>query len=477
MEALTNYLIQSGLCLLLFYVFYLLVLRNSPRLGFNRLYLLLTPVVAFIIPLLNIPLPFVPSYTLVPVMPAMQLPELTVTSQLPQQQTPVAKSIPIGFILAIVYTLAVMALLFKLGAQLLRLRRLVTSATPLRTNDSGATVLQVDEIYPTFAFLNYIFLNNQTHLSEQEKQQVIAHELAHVRLRHTYDVLYYEILSAILWFNPLVWLLKAELRDVHEYQADADVISVYQPQAYTSLLAKEALYRTGIPVGSYFQKPQVFKRLQMLQKYNQKPSLLRPLLVLPLLLLILLIFSSKDVTADIASKFTSSPAPEVVEQNISFLEEESIAKPAEEAPTEVIVTAPVSDAPAIEVVKTPKKQVIKEEETESIVPEAEKPYMYVEQMPQFKGGELELQKFIARNIRYPKTTQEAGITGLVVASFVVEKDGSLTDIAILRGLDEAADKEAIRVIEEMNGKWEAGSQNGQLVPVRYTIPIRFALIN
>ncbi|MER2996998.1 energy transducer TonB [Pontibacter populi] len=108
---------------------------------------------------------------------------------------------------------------------------------------------------------------------------------------------------------------------------------------------------------------------------------------------------------------------------------------------------------------------------------AQRPFDYVEQMPKYEGGELELQKFIARNIRYPKATKEAGLEGLVVGSFVVETDGSLSNLTILKGLDEAADREALRVIEAMNGKWEPGKQNGNVVPVRFTIPIRFALVN
>ncbi|MER2996999.1 M56 family metallopeptidase [Pontibacter populi] len=309
MEATYNYLIQSGLCMLLLYLFYMLVLRNFPKPGYNRMYLLATPIVALAIPLLNIPLPFLPLYHLAPALATVQLSEVTVTGYLPEAEANTGFIVSGATIVCVLYSFAVTALLARLGVQLFRLKKLVAMATPLTTLDGYATVLQTDNNYATFAFLNYIFVSQQQHLTEQEKQQIIAHELAHVKLRHTYDVLFYELLTAFLWFNPLIWLLKTELRDVHEYQADADVISVYQPQAYTTLLAKEALYKTGIPVGSYFQKPQVFKRLHMLRKHGQKAGVLRPLLVLPLLLALLFFFSSGDVTADMTMPATQTTPP------------------------------------------------------------------------------------------------------------------------------------------------------------------------
>ncbi|GAB3820027.1 hypothetical protein GCM10028895_19290 [Pontibacter rugosus] len=93
---------------------------------------------------------------------------------------------------------------------------------------------------------------------------------------HTWDVLFYEFLTAILWLQPLVWLMKQELRDVHEYQADAAVVQQHQPQQYTTLLSREVLLNMGLPIGSHFTKPQILKRLRMLQKLNQQQDWLRP---------------------------------------------------------------------------------------------------------------------------------------------------------------------------------------------------------
>ncbi|WP_439881781.1 TonB family protein [Pontibacter sp. MBLB2868] len=104
-----------------------------------------------------------------------------------------------------------------------------------------------------------------------------------------------------------------------------------------------------------------------------------------------------------------------------------------------------------------------------------KPYSYVEQMPQFKGGEVEMMKFLAQNIHYPEDAQKAGVEGLLVISFVVDNDGSLENLKVLKGLTKSLDAEALRVVKQMEGNWKPGKQNGKEVAVQYTLPIRYSL--
>jgi TonB family protein len=483
METTVNYLIQSGLSLLVLYLFYLLALRNQPSLRYNRLFLLLAPVVSLTAPLLRIPLPFAENLPIAAALPAFQLGEVVVVAYR-ASETSSLSSLSSGSVMLVLYTLVSLVLLGRLAWQLLRVHRLAATATPLPHDTPEATVLQTETQYSSFAFLHYVFLSRQAHLSDEEQRQVLAHELAHVRLRHTYDILYYEVLTALLWFNPLLWLLKEELRDVHEYQADAQVLSEYQPQEYSALLAKEALYTAGIPVGSYFHKPQVFRRLHMLQQYGRKQNLLRPLLVLPLLLALLVTFSASSVGADIAAPFAKAPAPN--KQSVTapskktaanddalntapFVADQPIASNSKAIPEKPTFTQPTEKGTA----KTTTEATPVQPENAST--EKVKPYTYVEQMPQFQGGEEEMLKFLGRNIRYPKTAQDAGAEGLVVVGFVVETDGSLHDITVIKPLHEAADQEAIQVVEKMKGYWSPGLQNGEPVPVRYTLPIRFAM--
>ena len=101
-------------------------------------------------------------------------------------------------------------------------------------------------------------------------------------------------------------------------------------------------------------------------------------------------------------------------------------------------------------------------------------FFIVEDMPEFPGGELALRKFIANSIKYPVIAQENGIQGKVYVNFVVDKDGSITNARIARGVDRSLDQEALRVVNTLP-KWKPGQQRGKPVKVSYTVPINFVL--
>jgi len=142
----------------------------------------------------------------------------------------------------------------------------------------------------------------------------------------------------------------------------------------------------------------------------------------------------------------------VVEDNV---ETETIEVSTEETEQEVVIAAPV-EAPV-------------EEEEEEVV------FVVVESMPEFPGGQQALFKYLSENVKYPVIAQENGIQGRVICQFVVNKDGSIVDVEVVRsGGDPSLDKEAIRVIKSMP-KWKPGKQRGKAVRVKYTVPVNFKL--
>ena len=142
----------------------------------------------------------------------------------------------------------------------------------------------------------------------------------------------------------------------------------------------------------------------------------------------------------------------VVEDNV---ETESIEVNTEETEQEVVIAAPI-EAPV-------------EEEEEEVV------FVVVESMPEFPGGQQALFKYLSENVKYPVIAQENGIQGRVICQFVVNKDGSIVDVEVVRsGGDASLDKEAIRVIKSMP-KWKPGKQRGKPVRVKYTVPVNFKL--
>ena len=143
----------------------------------------------------------------------------------------------------------------------------------------------------------------------------------------------------------------------------------------------------------------------------------------------------------------------VVEDNV---ETESIEVNAEDDKAEEVVIAAPVEAPV-------------EEEEEEVV------FVVVESMPEFPGGQQALFKHLSENVKYPVIAQENGIQGRVICQFVVNKDGSIVDVEVVRsGGDPSLDKEAIRVIKSMP-KWKPGKQRGKPVRVKYTVPVNFKL--
>ncbi len=153
-----------------------------------------------------------------------------------------------------------------------------------------------------------------------------------------------------------------------------------------------------------------------------------------------------------------APVQEVTVLNVveNDVETETIEIQAEDTKEEVVIAPPV-EAPVEE-----------EEEEETI-------FMVVETMPEFPGGPQELFKFLSQNVKYPVIAQENGIQGRVICQFVVNKDGSIVDVEVVRsGGDASLDKEAVRVIKSMP-KWKPGKQRGKAVRVKYTVPVNFRL--
>ena len=122
---------------------------------------------------------------------------------------------------------------------------------------------------------------------------------------------------------------------------------------------------------------------------------------------------------------------------------------------------------AVEVKYTPVE--VEEEEVEE-----QQIFQVVEEMPEFPGGMAECMKFLSKNIKYPTISQENGVQGRVIVQFVVNRDGSIVDPVVVRGVDPYLDKEALRVIASMP-KWKPGKQRGKEVRVKYTVPVTFRL--
>ncbi len=160
------------------------------------------------------------------------------------------------------------------------------------------------------------------------------------------------------------------------------------------------------------------------------------------------------------------PPPPPVEETPEFIQ---VVEEEVQTKFEINVEDDQSQRQVQTYVPPPPPQPKEEEVTEEI-------FVVVEEQPEYPGGNAAMMQFLSDNIRYPVIAQENGIQGRVICNFVVERDGSITDVQVVRGVDPSLDREAVRVIQQMP-RWKPGKQRGQAVRVRFTLPVVFRLQN
>ena len=174
-------------------------------------------------------------------------------------------------------------------------------------------------------------------------------------------------------------------------------------------------------------------------------------------------FFEEEIDIQQTTQETPPPPPPPAVQEVEVL---NVVEDDVETETIEINTEDDKD---VEVVIAPPVEAPVEEEEEEVI------FMVVETMPEFPGGQQALFKYLGENVKYPVIAQENGIQGRVICQFVVNRDGSIVDVVVVRSSGEPSlDKEALRVINSMP-KWKPGKQRGKPVRVKYTVPVNFRL--
>lgn len=282
-----------------------------------------------------------------------------------------------------------------------------------------------------FSFFRMVFLHPESH-SDKETDEILTHECTHVSQWHSIDVILSEMICMACWFNPFVWLLKREVRHNLEYLADNTVIqSGYDSKSYQYHLLGLAHHQSVTTLYNSFNVLHLKNRIMMMNK-KRSPGIVRTkyLIFIPLVGILMLLSNIEAVarlTVRLANEATVSNA---------------------------MVTATDVSSKSREM--------------------NEQVFTVVEKMPSFPGGDAELLKYIATNIKYPKESQDNGEQGRVICSFIVGRDGSVNNPEVLRGVTPLLNEEAVRVINTMP-RWNPGMQRGKAVAVKYTVPITFRL--
>ncbi|MDC6384005.1 M56 family peptidase [Flagellimonas taeanensis] len=308
------------------------------------------------------------------------------------------------------------------GYKLLQILKLKRQGMVVRYPDFVKVTVQRSSL--AFSFFRNIFMGAE--IQKEKEAKIIAHELVHVKQKHTLDLLFFEVARIVFWFNPLVYVYQARVAELHEFIADAHAVKDNKREHFEMLLSEAFKTQHISFVNQFFNKSLIKKRIVMLQKKRSKAIWqLKYGLLLPLVLG-MLVYTSCEVKEDNNTGIDNS---------------------------------------------TPLK-------SENTIP-----FGVVDEVPIFPGCEdavdkracfqEKIQEHIRKNFRYPTEAQEMGIQGRVSAIFTIDADGAITDIG-MRGPHELLENETERIIARLP-QMEPGKHEGRKVKVPFSIPITFRL--
>ena len=276
----TEFLIYQGkaaIALAVFYMFYRLLLSKETFHRFNRIVLLGTAALSFVLPLCVI------TFKEVVVVPAMTASSETFTGEVAGTSAMVPEvSEPIWpVILCSLFALGALAVLVHVVFSIIGIRRMIRSGSR-QALESGETLIITETDTAPFSWMKYIVISREDY--ESGYSQILTHEKAHVVLRHSWDILFVDMITALQWFNPAIWMLKADLRALHEFEADDAVLrSGANIKEYQYLLIRKAVSKSGYSVANSFNHSTLKARItMMLNKKSSRMSAWKALYVIPL---------------------------------------------------------------------------------------------------------------------------------------------------------------------------------------------------
>ena len=429
------YILKSAACLAVFYLFYKLLMSRDTFHRFNRFALLGLLVLSSLLPLVeaSVNSPAAVQETMLTLEQLLLLADIQPEGESMAAATPSATVLWLRAAL-LVYLTGIVFFIVRNLCSLARLGRLIRqgkrealdSYLPDRKEKNVRLVVHDYDIAP-FSWMHWIVIARKD--LEENGREILIHELAHIRNRHSWDLLLADLCIFVQWFNPAAWLLKLELQNIHEYEADETVLREgVNARNYQMLLIKKAVGTRLYSMANSFNHSSLKKRITMMLKEKSNPwARAKYLYILPLAALAVTAFARPEVSA--------------VADEISAVK--------------VI-------APAVHDSIQPNVQ-----------PAVAAPSSALDQMPEFPGGMEALNTYLRNNIRYPQEAQKAGIQGRVIIQFIVSKDGSITDAEVVESVDPQLDAEGLRLIKNMP-RWKPGMRKGQAIRVKQTLPIRFA---
>ena len=301
MEQFLFYLLKSSICLIAMYLPFRMLLRKETFFRSNRFGLLAITFLSLALPLINLSWFIQEHY--------IYFPELIITSY-QKEQIASNDTIHWHWPCMIGYLGGMIFFLFKKGSEWVRLQRAIRRGRLWVHDEEGIRIhCHINPIVP-FSWMNHIVISEKDYL--ENGKQILLHETAHIRCRHSWDIIWLSIVEIFQWFNPFAWMLSKDLQDIHEFEADSYVIRQGEDAYnYQLLLIEKAVSKSSFSLANSFNSSQIKQRIRMM---NHRPShpwaKMKHLYLIPIAILILGIFSPKTPAT---AQETSELSPEMKE--------------------------------------------------------------------------------------------------------------------------------------------------------------------
>lgn len=457
------YSIKVAICLAAFYLFYKLLLSRDTFHAFNRATLLLLMLLSLVLPFVNISVDE-PTVAYDGMVQIEQLLAMGVVDDGPAPSGPTLIQV-----LFAIYIIGVALFLVGEICSLVRLHRLISGKYSVTTAD-GIKIVVIDDDVAPFSWFNNIVISRSDY--ESGRSEILIHEKAHIARRHSLDIMLCNMLLIFQWFNPAAWLLRRELQNIHEYEADEAVIqSGADASEYQLLLIRKAVGERLFSMANNLNHNSLKKRITMMLIKKSNPwNRAKILLTVPVAAVAVVAFAtpkaeslSKEIEHDsnaLVNSVVRSMTGTAGHLVMSTGEAGAAGMPAEAAAPETAAADSLRGRVAGVTVGASKDDG--------------RVFDVVEEQPRYPGGTNALMTYLRDNIKYPAEAAKAGIQGKVIVQFVVGKDGTVRDVKPIRNISPELDAEAVRVVAAMP-KWVPGYQRGEAVNVRYTLPVNFRM--
>ena len=469
----------------------MLMLRKESFFHFNRILLISIMLLSLILPLCDFHALSFENNPIQDGMTTIILPTVTIGAA---EEMPVSDSINwINVMLYIYFIGMITTALWKL-VQICLLYRTIHSCVLWKDRQNGITIYCHAQDIAPFSWFNTIVISENDY--QNNAKEILCHEIGHIRHYHSLDILLVNIIETIQWWNPLSWILASSLRDVHEYEADDEVLtSGVNIKQYQMLLIRKAVGSSSYAFANSFNHSLLKKRITMMLKSKSNPWMrTKALYIIPVATIALSVFATPELNNRVST--ISEAAQTTIEGKgtnnsaISQVSEPEIVAAKKKTP-EMANDDKEKVLYQDRMAEILKRKMQMEKEKAAKAPEArpeanhdQKRYSNIvfkvaEVMPEYPGGMKELMNYLSKSLKYPEKAKDAAAR--VIVTFVVEDDGNISNIKTVYFKSEneiseeaknALIEESERVVSNMPN-WTPGKQNGENVAVNFTLPITY----